>query len=80
MSKQNVGRGISADLIFKSLLAHYRVKRAKKGIFITTSSFSKEAIDFVAKIDSKIILIDGDQLAEYMIDFNVGVTTTYSTN
>lgn len=51
-------------------------QRAKKGIFITTSDFSKEAIDFVSKIDSKIILIDGNQLAEYMIDFNVGVTTT----
>lgn len=53
-----------------------QAQRAKKGIFITTSSFSKEATDFVSKIDSKIILIDGDQLAEYMIDFNVGVTTT----
>lgn len=51
-------------------------QRAKKGIFITTSSFSRDAIEFVSKIDSKIILIDGDQLADYMIDFNVGVTTT----
>jgi restriction system protein len=51
-------------------------QRAKKGIFITTSNFSKEAIDFTSKIESKIILIDGDQLADYMIDFNVGVTTT----
>jgi restriction system protein len=51
-------------------------QRARKGIFITTSNFSKDAIDFASKIESKIILIDGDQLAEYMIDFNVGVTTT----
>jgi len=51
-------------------------QRAKKGIFITTSNFSKDAIDFASKIESKIILIDGDQLADYMIDFNVGVTTT----
>jgi restriction system protein len=51
-------------------------QRAKKGIFITTSNFSKDAIEFASKIDSKIILIDGDQLTEYMIDFNVGVTTT----
>ncbi len=50
-------------------------QRAKKGIFITTSNFSKDALDFTSKIDSKIILIDGDQLADYMIDFNVGVTT-----
>lgn len=51
-------------------------QRAKKGIFITTSNFSRDAIEFASKIESKIILIDGDQLVEYMIDFNVGVTTT----
>ncbi|WP_338462479.1 restriction endonuclease [Synechococcus elongatus IITB7] len=49
-------------------------QRARKGIFITTSAFSKEATDYVRKIDSKIILIDGQTLAEYMIDNNVGVT------
>ncbi|WP_338442109.1 restriction endonuclease [Synechococcus elongatus IITB4] len=49
-------------------------QRARKGIFITTSAFSKEAADYVRKIDSKIILIDGQTLAEYMIDNNVGVT------
>ncbi len=42
---------------------------------ITTSNYSKEAVEFVSKIDSKIILIDGEQLVDYMIDFNVGVTT-----
>lgn len=51
-------------------------QRAKKGIFITTSNFTKEATEFVTKIDSKIILIDGNKLAEYMIDFNVGVSIT----
>ncbi|MBU1741072.1 MAG: restriction endonuclease, partial [Proteobacteria bacterium] len=50
-------------------------RRARKGVFITTSSFSQEAIDYAAGIDSKIILIDGDRLAQLMIDFNVGVTT-----
>ena len=49
-------------------------QRARKGIFITTSNFSKEAIEYVTKIDTKIILIDGDQLAQYMIDNNVGVS------
>lgn len=48
--------------------------RARKGIFITTSSFSKDAHDYVSRIDSKIILMDGQKLAEYMIDHNVGVT------
>ena len=50
-------------------------KRAKKGIFITTSDFSKSAHDYVSTIESKIILIAGQQLAQHMIDFGVGVTT-----
>lgn len=50
-------------------------KRARKGIFITTSRFCTTAKEFAANIDSKIILIDGEQLAQFMIDFGVGVTT-----
>jgi len=55
--------------------------RARKGIFITTSSFPKDAQDYVSKIDSKIILIDGEQLSHFMIDHNVGLTpiSTYET-
>ncbi|VBB44952.1 Mrr restriction system protein [uncultured Desulfatiglans sp.] len=49
-------------------------QRARKGIFITTSNFSKEALDYVQNIDSKIILIDGQRLAELMIENNVGVS------
>jgi restriction system protein len=48
--------------------------RARKGVFITTSSFSAEAIDFAARIDNKIVLIDGAALARYMIDTDVGVS------
>ncbi len=48
-------------------------KRARKGVFITTSGFTKEAKDYVKTINSKIILIDGGELAELMIDYNVGV-------
>jgi restriction system protein len=49
--------------------------RAKKGVFITTSGFSREAEDYVSRTERKIVLIDGKQLAEFMIDHNVGVTT-----
>ena len=42
---------------------------------ITTSDFSKDGIDYAAKIENKIVLIDGEQLAEHMIDFGVGVTS-----
>jgi restriction system protein len=50
-------------------------QRAKIGIFITTSAFTKDATDYAAFIDSKIILIDGARLAEFMIDHGVGVAT-----
>lgn len=48
--------------------------RARKGVFITTSTFTSEARDFVSRIDSKIILIDGETLTQLMIENNVGVT------
>jgi restriction system protein len=53
-------------------------KRARKGVFITTSDFSKEALEYASLIDSKIILIDGERLAELMVEHGVGVTTTTS--
>jgi restriction system protein len=48
-------------------------KHAHKGIFITTSGFTSEAKNYVSTIDNRIVLIDGDRLAEYMIDHDVGV-------
>jgi restriction system protein len=50
-------------------------KRARKGIFLTTSTFSKEARDYAEGLDYKVILIDGAQLAELMFDYGVGVST-----
>lgn len=50
-------------------------KRAKKGVFITSGSFSSDALAYVEHIDPKVVLIDGRRLAELMIDFEVGVTT-----
>jgi restriction system protein len=48
---------------------------AKKGIFITTSSFTKEALDYTPRNETKIVLIDGEKLAQLMIDYNLGCTT-----
>ena len=48
--------------------------RAKKGVFITTSDYSKDATDFANQIDNKIILINGEQLAALMIKYNLGVS------
>ena len=50
-------------------------KKAKKGIFITTSTFTNEAKKYVTDIDAKIILLDGKQLTELMIENNLGVST-----
>lgn len=48
-------------------------QNARKGIFITTSGFTAAAREYVSRIDSKIVLIDGEELAQLMIDHNVGV-------
>jgi restriction system protein len=50
-------------------------QRAGKGIFITTSNFTEDAHNFVGDIGSKIVLVDGDELAKLMIDHGIGVTT-----
>ena len=49
-------------------------QNATKGVFITTSSYSKEARNYVAGLHQKIVLIDGSELAKYMIEYNVGVS------
>lgn len=51
---------------------------AKKGIFITTSTFSKDALNYVPRNETKIVLIDGVQLAQLMIDYNLGVSVQRS--
>ncbi len=48
-------------------------KHATKGVFITTSKFCKTAIDYVKSVQHKVILIDGDKLANLMIEYDVGV-------
>jgi len=53
-------------------------QRARKGIFITTSTFSESAKEYVSRIDSKIVLIDGEQLAKLMIEYGVGVSNIAS--
>lgn len=51
-------------------------KRAKKGIFITTSEFSSEAREYVRNVDAKIILINGRQFAEIMWEYNIGINNS----
>ncbi|MBP6472605.1 MAG: restriction endonuclease, partial [Chloroflexi bacterium] len=53
-------------------------QRARKGVFITTSTFTQQAKDYASLIDSKIVLIDGELLAQLMIDYNMGVSLVVS--
>jgi restriction system protein len=48
-------------------------QQARKGRFLTTSSFTKEAVAFAAAIDSKMVLMGGEALVALMIDHNIGV-------
>lgn len=50
------------------------IHHASKGVFITTSSFSDDAKRNAKDSKSKIVLIDGEQLCKYMIEYNLGVT------
>ena len=53
-------------------------QRARKGVFINTSAYTADATDYVSRIDTKVVLIDGKQLASLMIDFDVGVSVSAS--
>lgn len=53
-------------------------QRARKGIFITTADFSQEAEDYAGRIETKIVLIDGQSLAQMLIDHGIGVTVVAS--
>ena len=48
---------------------------ANKGVFITTADFTKEAVSFISRVNSKVVLINGTRLSNLMIDYGIGVTT-----
>lgn len=50
-------------------------QRARKGVMITTSTFSPDAKAYVEKIEKRIVLIDGKRLVDLMMEYNVGTTT-----
>lgn len=53
-------------------------RRARKGVFITTSDFSSQARDYVNLIEKRIVLVDGEELAELMLDYGIGVSEVAS--
>jgi hypothetical protein len=83
-TEADVGGGVSAVVRWDGSVGRPEIrtfvgaphgKRAKKGMFITTGSFSSDAAAYVEHIDPKVVLLDGRRLAELIIDFEVGVTT-----
>ncbi len=64
----SVGRPLVQAFV-GSLEGHH----AKKGVFITTSTFTKDALDYVKVVEKNVVLIDGERLANLMIEHNVGV-------
>jgi restriction system protein len=53
-------------------------KQANKGIFITTTRFSEDAREYASRLQTKVVLIDGERLASLMIEHNVGVAISHS--
>ncbi len=53
-------------------------RRARKGVLITTSSSTREAREYASNIDSRIVLVDGQQLVELMIEHGIGVSPVRS--
>ncbi|RPI59344.1 MAG: restriction endonuclease, partial [Planctomycetaceae bacterium] len=53
-------------------------KRAKRGVFITTGTFSKDAIEYAENIDTRIALVDGQMLAVLMFEHGLGVSPVAS--
>ena len=74
------GKERSADPRSNDSSGRSMANAPRKGVFITTATFSGEAAAYVDHIDPKVVLIDGRRLAELMIDFDLAVNTsaTYS--
>jgi len=63
--------------VIQSFVGSMDLDRAKKGVILTTSTFTRDAQDFVNRIEGKkVVLIGGERLAELMIEHNLGVTRT----
>lgn len=72
---QNAGtRGRSGDSRSRKFVGALHRQRARTGVFITTSTFAQDAIDYASRVEIRVVLIDGQRLASLMIDFGVGVS------
>lgn len=58
----------------RDFIGALNIKHASKGVFITTSTFTENAKNCIKGIEAKIVLINGEQLCKYMIEYNLGVS------
>lgn len=68
-------KGAVGSKDIQAFVGAIEMKHASKGVFITTSYFTDAAVKCAKDVKSKIVLIDGEQLCKYMIEYNLGVTT-----
>jgi restriction system protein len=61
--------------MLRDFIGALELKGVKKGVFITTSRFPKDASELITKTSKSVILIDGNRLAKLMVDYDIGVTT-----
>ena len=73
-----IGDQLVGQAEMESFAGSLQRQRARKGIFVNTSNFSKEAFEYAAQIPHQIVLIHGDLLAQYMIDYDIGVSTLFT--
>ena len=72
--RQNVGEGVVGANAIRNFVELWQGRKRTKVYLLTTSGFTKEALQFVHQIQQKVILIDGQQLAQLMIDYDIGVS------
>ena len=70
-----MGRSDSREARDSAVCGALAGRQANRGVFITTSRFSADARDYVKPLHVRVILIDGELLAQLMIEHGVGVTT-----
>jgi restriction system protein len=66
-------KGTVGRPVIQSFVGSLEGRKARKGVFITTSQFSNDAREFVKHLEKKVVLIDGEELASLMIEHGVGV-------
>jgi restriction system protein len=69
---RRLGRSGDGGLDIQAFVGALEVTKTSKGVFITTARFSKEAESYVERLRQRVVLIDGDQLADLMIEHGVG--------